>query len=388
MISRFALVVGRIALLVIIPLLAIELLSFIFFTSFCERFSFCTTKTYTVSAEKIEKFKKAFDANLGWKRKYPTPFGERPRRFKYEKTLMAVYGDSFTHCDQVKSRQTWEEKLAQHLQQNVYNFGAGGYGTDQAYLRFEAEFPKIRTPLVGLGLITENINRIVNVYRPFYHEGTAGGLPKPRFTLNDGKLKLIPNPIQSADELEKLLDPNFVRTLGENDWWYNRDNLPTLEFPYLSVFFNKRFWLEVFYGSDGQEINDANPRPWNNLWEYPPARDIMFAILDNFIEDAKALQVIPLILILPRRSEVLEKLEGKTPKDLSVLLQFCKTRGYVCFDGVSALAQNAQSENQVKSFFRPHLTPEGNTVLSRELYQFLMQQGLVDILSQKDNFRS
>lgn len=376
-ISRFALSFGRMALLVIIPLVAMELLSFFFFSNLCSRFSFCATKTYTVSAEKIEKFKKAFDVDLGWKRKYPTPFGERPRRFKYDKTLMAVYGDSFTHCDQVKSRETWEEQLAQHLKQGVYNFGVGGYGTDQAYLRFKAEFPKIQTPIVGLGLITENINRLVNVYRPFYHEGTAGGLPKPRFTLNNGKLELIPNPIQSSDELRKLLDPSFVRTLGKNDWWYNRDNLPTLEFPYLRIFFNKRFWLELAYGSDGQEINDANPRPWNNLWEYAPARDIMFAVLDSFIEEAKALQVTPLILILPRRSEVFEKIEGKTPKDLAVLLQFCEKRGYLCFDGISAMARNARSQEHAKSFFRPHLSPRGNIIFARELHQFLLQKGLV-----------
>src|SRR6476661_1198597 len=50
-----------------------------------------------------------------------------------------TYGDSFTQCQQVSDGETWQEYLAAHLGEPVRNFGVGGYGTYQAYLRLLRE---------------------------------------------------------------------------------------------------------------------------------------------------------------------------------------------------------------------------------------------------------
>jgi len=117
------------------------------------------------------------------------------------------------------------------------------------------------------GLTTENINRIVNVYRPFYFSGTAGRSTKPRFILKNNKLNLLKNPIRSKEEIKKLGDIQFIQQIGEFDWWYNRDNYPILQFPYSKILFNKRMWIEAFYGSGNHKIDDMDPRPWENLWD-------------------------------------------------------------------------------------------------------------------------
>jgi hypothetical protein len=49
------------------------------------------------------------------------------------------YGDSFTHGDQVNDGETWQEYLAGHLGEPVRNFGVGGYGVYQSYLRMKRE---------------------------------------------------------------------------------------------------------------------------------------------------------------------------------------------------------------------------------------------------------
>lgn len=46
-----------------------------------------------------------------------------------------TYGDSFTECQQVSDGETWQEKLAAHIGEPIRNFGSGGYGVYQAYLR-------------------------------------------------------------------------------------------------------------------------------------------------------------------------------------------------------------------------------------------------------------
>lgn len=49
------------------------------------------------------------------------------------------YGDSFTHGDQVNDGETWQEYLAGHLGEPIRNFGVGGYGVYQSYLRLKRE---------------------------------------------------------------------------------------------------------------------------------------------------------------------------------------------------------------------------------------------------------
>ncbi|MCM8758425.1 MAG: hypothetical protein NC906_01445 [Candidatus Omnitrophica bacterium] len=46
-----------------------------------------------------------------------------------------TYGNSFTQCAQVNDGETWQEILAAHFREPIRNFGVGGYGAYQAYLR-------------------------------------------------------------------------------------------------------------------------------------------------------------------------------------------------------------------------------------------------------------
>lgn len=52
---------------------------------------------------------------------------------------MNTYGDSFTQCHQVSDGETWQEYLAGHFGESIRNFGVGGYGVYQAYMRMTQE---------------------------------------------------------------------------------------------------------------------------------------------------------------------------------------------------------------------------------------------------------
>jgi len=107
---------------------------------------------------------------------------------------------------------------------------------------------------------------VANVYRKFYFPSTGGQITKPRFVLDDnGELKLLENPVKSRDELIKLRDPAFLDEIGQNDFWYMRKDTLVFGFPYLKIFFNKRFWLEAWYLKSG-----AGPGRRGVIRLYPP----------------------------------------------------------------------------------------------------------------------
>src|SRR5438132_14042890 len=81
----------------LIVLCVIELVSFIFFSAFRDRFGLRKPHKYTIAQADIPKLKQLYDFSLGWKKRFPTPFGERPRRMEYGRPLMAAFGDSFTY---------------------------------------------------------------------------------------------------------------------------------------------------------------------------------------------------------------------------------------------------------------------------------------------------
>jgi len=347
-----------------------------FFTLFHDRFTFADPKVFVLEESKLKKAKTAFHAEYGWMRYYKTPFGERPRGEQYQRPLLATYGDSYTHCDQVQHAETYQTFLGRRLQADVYNFGVGGFGTGQALLRFQREFPQLNTPLVALGFITENINRVVNVYRKYYYPKTALSIPKPRFILKDDSLTLLPNPIANKEDLKKLLDPTFVRSLGEHDYWYQKEhNYPLLQFPYSKILFNANLWRELQYQRTAS-VNDVTPRPWEDLWQEEKARGIMFRLFDRFAQRSKELGSIPLFFLMPRKEEIRARIHGEVLPDALLISNFFDQRNYYYFDAIDYFA-SIVSEEELSSLYNGHLSPKGNKLLARGLHKFLKEKGLL-----------
>ncbi len=49
---------------------------------------------------------------------------------------LSLYGDSFVYANEVDDASAWGNVLTELVRCRVGNFGVGGYGIDQAYLRF------------------------------------------------------------------------------------------------------------------------------------------------------------------------------------------------------------------------------------------------------------
>lgn len=374
---------------------SVEVFAALFFTVFREQFTFFDARRYLLTPEeqdqRIEKIEMSGDMylTLGWDNHFSTPSGERPRETLYDIPLMATFGDSFTYCDEVEHNQSWQTYLSDLFQMDVYNFGVNGYGTDQAYLKFLAVFPDIQTPIAMLGVTTENINRIVNVYRPFYFPRTSGRSTKPRFLLKNNELAILNNPIQTKDDVHKLGDPRFIHEIGQFDWWYNRDNYPVLHFPYSKILFNKRMWLEAMYGKADRQIDDMNPRPWEDLWDSEDARALMFRLLDAFVEHAQEHHAIPIIAILPLQYQVRLRFQTQEHESrVRQLMEYCHKNGYAHVETITALANSVTAEEEIRDLYVGHVSPKGNRIIADALFQYLQQQFPEIITSRKQTIRN
>lgn len=352
----------------------IEILSLLFFNVFKDRFTFYDINQYLLTDTVIKYAHQKYHPDRGWDNNYNTQFGERPRVTLYNKAYIATFGDSFTYCADVKHSETWQEHLSSLLKRDVYNFGTGGYGTDQAYMKFLEKYPKVKTKIVFLCLITENINRIVNVYRPFYFPKTGLRVTKPRFININGQLVKLKNPIADEQEIIKLNRPKFIVKIGRNDFWYNRNNYPVLVFPYSKILFNKYFWVELIYKKMGWQIDDMNPRPWMNLWEDNDTADIMFKIFKSFIAEAEKNNAIPIIMVIPLKHEVKMRLKtGKDTKQTLMMLEFCRANNCQYFNPIDGFVEYVKNGKSLSNLYKGHMSPKGNQLIANQLFLYLQE---------------
>jgi hypothetical protein len=220
---------------------------------------------------------------------------------------VATFGDSFTHGDEVGNDETWQAKMeAARPGIEVLNFGVGGFGPDQAYLRYRHEGSSYHPHIVLIGIMSENPNRLVNVYRPFYQPETAFPLTKPRFSLDGERLRLQRNPLPRLSDYERLLrEPEeLLPRLGEHDYFYQtayRDDgmgelLPTVRLARVLRF---DFW--------GKGVESRKMLPWRVVRRCDPTSEghrILIRLLDLFAAEVESHGAIPIVVLFPRMQDI------------------------------------------------------------------------------------
>jgi hypothetical protein len=299
------------------------------------------------------------------------PGGERRCLTNYDTTLISTYGDSFTYCAEVGDGDTWQTVLGEKLKTNVINFGVCGYGTDQALLKYDLN-KEHHTKLVILGVWPENVNRVVNIYRPFYAYSDTTMKTKPMFVRQGRTIRHIPNPISSVAELPKLDQESFLEELGKVDYWYQADKrLPKFSFPYTFSFYE---WKDVLFSHIIAGVKDVTKKgsrhPWN-LYDEDNPLSIMCYIADRFVETAGARGSEPLIVIMPHKDDIIE-VTTKGMTRVARFTQYLSHKGYPFFDGVQCLADMNPSKEDLDKWYGSHASAEGNRVLAEILSKRLM----------------
>lgn len=221
-----------------------------------------------------------------------------------EKTRIALVGDSYTFAEDVAFEDSWGYHLEKELGADfeVLNFGVGGYGVDQAYLRYEKEVRQWNPTVVILGFPSSNVERTMILYHPLSSEWWDFPFSKPRFILRDGKLQplnvppLPPQDLFSRRSIEEVPFLEYDRSYKPAEWQPN-----VLHWSYLA-----RAVMTLFPpgGIDRPEVSDATLISVNG------------AILRTFVQTVRAAGSIPIVQFFPQSKE---EFAGETQLGLKVL---------------------------------------------------------------------
>lgn len=278
---------------------------------------------------------------------------------------IAAFGDSFVYGSEVATADAWptlaEQAGAPALE--VLNFGVGGYGVDQAYLRFQQEAHAWAPHVVVMGFTPDDLRRLVNVYRPFIDDRELP-LAKPRFVLDSaGALRLVPAPLRHRDDYARLADhPESSRDFAAADQWYapviyaNPLYDVSATARVLSVLATRvhRKYLGRDRLLDGALFHTGST-----------AFRLQVALFERFVADVRASGAQPLLLMLPDLHAIERALDGQ-PAAYAPLVDALAARGLPVLDARSAFTSQPGARAAVDGWFMPggHYSRAGNAVVA------------------------
>ena len=236
------------------------------------------------------------DKKLGWRNapdathpiwRYSTnKFGNRRTSkadFSYEGNAMlsiAIAGNSYVHGDESPDEDTWVWQLQDAFQGQgiVHNLGVSAYATDQSYLRIKEFAKSTKIDVAVLALTTTDIYRNLNLCRAFIMNDKEVPLFKPRFSLDNGKLKRLDAVAYEVDcLLDALNDRTTLKFLRQNDYFF-----PSGKNQFIQIL--RRLHV-----------------PLNSEWRrfFDPAIEITSSISNSFVSFCRQNGITPIILILP-----------------------------------------------------------------------------------------
>jgi len=180
---------------------------------------------WTIRPNTIKKFKNEEGEDVVYKSNAQGFRDNKDYEFKSNKVWIAAFGDSFVHCDEVGFEESWpyllEKKLGSKFE--VLNFGIGGYGTGQAFLRYQRMGVKFKANIVIIGFVFDDIKRNVNIFRFLLNPATGVPFSKPRFIFKEEKLKLLRNPVRTVERVKKaILNIHDNPLVEEHDFFYRK----------------------------------------------------------------------------------------------------------------------------------------------------------------------
>lgn len=145
---------------------------------------------------------------------------------------IVTVGCSFTQGAEVEGHETWSALVdARHADLEVANLGQGGYGTDQAYLRYRRDGRPLAPDEVWLGFLPASTLRITTQYPPSMNHWSTEICCKPMFVLapddaagEHGELRLVPSPVPDHAALHALFTDQqaFLAAVRGADHWVRR----------------------------------------------------------------------------------------------------------------------------------------------------------------------
>ena len=284
-----------------------------------------------------------------------------------------LFGDSFTACPTTEN-ESWgwyleSGLLAHDVPVQVLNFGMGGYGIDQAYLRWKKYGRAFAPDIVIFGFQPENVMRDLNLIRLIYTHDTGLPFSKPRFVRTDGRLELVNCPAAPPDSL-----PHILAHLP--DW-------PLLRYEtfYAPEEYRSHWWLR----SRVIAFATAVPRFKSVGWaaeerrRFDPASEgggLALDIVRRFRDDVTSAGATFLVVHLPRRVDLTALVGDRPVLTYSALLDELR-RQCTVIDPIAEM-RRAALDGGVAVLFRKdsHYNARGNRAVGDALARYFLEHGM------------
>jgi hypothetical protein len=278
---------------------------------------------------------------------------------------IAMFGDSFvlgSDVGQLDAPGAQLERMLEQggLQAEVLNFGVGGYGFDQAYLRYDREGRHYDADVIVQGLQLENIGRNVTILRIVAVPGTVIPFSKPRYVLRDDAMTLINRPaLPPADVPATLADferwplaPYEASYLERyHHHWYSRSRL-------ISTIMDLWNGRQGAQSAEASEIYDAGGE----------GMDITVRLLQQWRDEVARSGRSFVLVYLPRAESISAGLTGRTDPWKAHL---DRLHGFTIIDPSPRMVRYAK-EHGMAALVPGHYSPAGYRIVSEALNDALL----------------
>lgn len=283
-----------------------------------------------------------------------------------ENRRVVLIGDSFTFGGGVTNADRYGDRLEALTGVEIINMGMWGTGTDQQLLLYLTKGRRYDADVVVLAYLIENIQRNASTARL-----QANGMlvPKPKFTIEDGRLVLVNVPVPKV----------AVGETDEREKWRARqaEQSTGLPIPFrealarhsaLYQFLRARLALGV------KALLGAGLRPYP---EYDPDREewrLTRTLLANFAHQVRIRRSQFLLVVIPTSDYVYGRARDDAP--FRLLHELAAQEGIPILDLLPGLrAEGAHTSEPLYYPVDGHLTPVGHAVAAKLLAERLKQLG-------------
>ncbi len=312
--------------------------------------------------------------------------------YKDKRCRINTYGNSFTQCQQVSDGETWQEYLAGHLGEPIRNYGVGGYGVYQAYLRLLRE-EKTKNAAEHLVFYIWGDDHTRSLLRCRYmaiKEWNNKNEPGMKFhgnfwanlemDLNTGKFIEKENPLNTPQLLYKMTDPVWMYEHLKDDvalqlLLYNDNRISDLNIENLGKLSK---WLNVkFDGTDTANLKKSTTDLLNQ-YSFKATEYILPKLKAYAHKNNKKLLI---VLFDPYR--VTNSLITTGTRFDGKIVDFLEKGGYTYFDMNLVHANDYKNFNlgladYYKRYLLGHYNPAGN-----HFFAFSIKSKMVEWLNPK-----
>lgn len=293
------------------------------------------------------------------------------KKGKGSKPRILMFGDSFTAGDNCSNSERYSDQIAEMLNAEVYNYGIPGSGTDQHLLIYREFAKNIEADLIVLCVQIDSMNRIQVSHRESIERVTGQHLmvPKPYFTLEDGKLFLHNVPVPKERPMLKDEEVNnVVNTSGKVFEWYRKSNALKKVRQVVRNRFPK-LQSEIYRLSGAQPYPDLKSEG-SKGWQ------LMEAIVHQFIEEVSPLPII--IVPIPTYEYFLH---GARPIYQPLFDKFSDpAKGIYITDATSPFRELSwEKRNDVSYKIGGHFKPHSNQIVAERIAETIRSNKLIEI---------